>query len=297
MINRIIYTTLSLILTAFISLSVMAQDGGTTIRATIDRSKILIGEPIQLRLEADIPENQPIRFFQLDSIPHFEFLSIDKIDTVNTSSGTVLSQQIRITSFDSGHWVIPSFILFGKTGTDTLPIDVGYTPFDTTQPYHDIKDIIEVKPPEEKEKFEWWLYVIPAIVVILLLIIILSRKKKKPVVKLAEPPPDPYKVAMEGLQKLKGEKNDAKLYYTKLVDIFRYYVSEKKGIHSLQQTSDDLIVQLQSLNMPKSQYERLAQALRMSDFVKFAKFVPTPTDDQNSFDTIKQLIDYIEQMK
>ena len=49
-----------------------------------------------------------IRFFQLDSLPHFEFLNKQKIDTTNTGTGTVLSQVIRITSFDSGHWVIPS---------------------------------------------------------------------------------------------------------------------------------------------------------------------------------------------
>jgi hypothetical protein len=297
MTKRNIYTTIFLVLSAFFPIFFYGQ-AKTTVRASIDRSQILIGEPIQLRIEADIPESQPISFFPVDSIPHFEYLSIEKIDTVNTSNGTVLSQLLRITSFDSGHWVIPPFVLYGKIATDSLPVDVGYTPFDTAQAYHDIKDIIEVDPAEEEKKPNQWMY--PAAAALLLLIIILYlalRRKKKPVVKLAEPPPDPYKVAIESLSQLLAKKGEAKQYYSGLVDIFRQYVLERKGIHSLQQTTDDLVVQLRDLNIPKDLFERLAQSLRISDFVKFAKYVPSPEDDKNSFATIKESIDFVEQMK
>jgi hypothetical protein len=297
MTKRNIYTTICLVLSAFFPIFIYGQEK-TTVRATIDRSQILIGEPIQLRIEADIPESQPISFFPVDSIPHFEFLSVEKIDTTNTSNGTVLSQLLRITSFDSGHWVIPPFVLYGKIGTDSLPVDVGYTPFDTSRPYHDIKDIIEVNPAEEKKKPDQWMY--PAAAALLLLIIILVlvlRKKKKPVVKLAEPPPDPYKVATEALRQLLAKKSEAKQYYSGLVDIFRQYVLDKKGIHSLQQTTDDLVNQLRELNIPKDLFERLAQSLRISDFVKFAKYVPSADDDKNSFATVKESIDFIEQLK
>ena len=107
---------------------------------------------LQLTLEVDVPENEPIRFFQLDSLPHFEFLNIQEIDTVNTGSGTVLTQVIHITSFDSGHWVIPSLSIGENVATDSIPVDVGFSPFNPDQPYHDIKEIIEVTPEERKEK-------------------------------------------------------------------------------------------------------------------------------------------------
>lgn len=296
MINRTTYKRLFLVLCVFGSLSLEAQDK-TTVSATVDRSRILIGEPIRLRLEADIPDNQPIRFFQLDSIPHFEFLSKDNIDTSNTSDGTVLSQIIQITSFDSGHWVIPSFAI-GNITTDTIPIDVDFSPspFNADQPYHDIKDIIEVTPEEEKKKPRWW-YIIIGVVGLLALVILLLRKKKKPVVVVAAPVQDPYQIALESLDKLRGEKLDSKQYYSKLVDIFRIYVSSKKGIHSLQKTTDDLVNQLKGLEMSKELFAQLSQALRISDFVKFAKYVPTGEDDNNSFEIIKRSIDHIEQMK
>ena len=295
MIKRNSYS-ITLLLTG-IFCSVLATAQQTTVKASVDKPAILIGEQINLRLEADIPSNQPIRFFQLDSLPHFEILEKQKIDTSDTEGGTLLVQVIRITSFDSGHWVIPQFVIGGSLATDSIGIDVGYTSFDPNQPYHDIKDIIEAKPEEPKKKQTWWYYIAGGVLLIVLLALLLLRKKKKPEIQIAEPPPDAYKIAMAELEILKKEKGDARYYYSKLVDIFRVYVHDKKDIHSMQQTSDDLVVQLRDLKMPKAQFDRLAQSLRLSDYVKFAKYVPTQEDDRNSFDVIKASIDYIEQIQ
>jgi hypothetical protein len=273
-----------------------AAQSKTTVKASIDRSQILIGEPIRLTLEADIPENEAIRFFQTDSIPHFEFLNKQKIDTSNTGSGTVLSQIIHITSWDSGHWVIPSFSLGENIVTDTLPVDVGFSPFSPEQPYHDTKEIIEVNPQEEKQKIKWW-YIVGGAVLVMLLLILLFRKKKKPVVTAIEQPVDPYKEAMNQLEQLQKEKPDTKQYYSRLVDVFRKYIDAKKGIHSLQATADDLVTQLKSLNLQKEHFDDLAKSLRLSDFVKFAKYVPSTDDDKNTFEIIKRSIQQIEQMQ
>jgi len=268
----------------------------TIVKASIDRNKILIGEPIALTLEADIPENEPIRFFTIDTLPHFEFLGKQKIDTSNTSDGTVLTQVIRITSFDSGHWVIPALVLGENIETDTLPVDVGFSDFNREQDYHDIKDIIEVNPEEEK-KNDWLLYVIGGGVILLIVIIYFLLRRKKPVVKAVAPVVDPYEEAMKQLEKLQHEKADQKLYHSRLVDIFRVYVSKKKGIHSLQKTTDDLVVQLKTIPVDKGRFEKLAQALRLSDFVKFAKYIPSAEEDRNVFDIIKTSVQDIEQAK
>lgn len=278
-------------------ISVLAQSQQTTVKASVDKKAILIGEQINLRLDADIPGNQAIRFFHVDSLPHFEILEQQKIDTADTDGGTGLSQVIRITSWDSGHWVIPQFTLGGSLFTDSIGIDVGFSPFDTAQPYHDIKAIIEVKPEEAKKKWPWWYYVIGAVVLIALLLVFLVRKKKKPEVKITEAPPDAYQIAMTELDKLQKQKGEARVYYTKLIDIFRTYVHNKKGIHSMQQITDDLVLQLHELSLPKEQFDKLAQSLRMSDFVKFAKYVPTQEDDRTALDVIKASIDNIEQMQ
>ncbi len=291
--NNFFYKTTISTVALFFVLFVSAQSK-TTVKATIDRSGILIGEPIRLTLEADIPEHEPIRFFQPDSIPHFEFLNIEKIDTSNTGGGTVLSQVIHITSWDSGHWVIPSFRLGENIATDTLPVDVGFSAFNPEQPYHDVKEIIEVNPEEEKKKIKWW-YIVAGAAVLLLLLVLLLRRKKKPIVQAVVQPIDPYKEAIGKLEKLQKEKPEAKEYYSRLVDIFREYIDAKKGIHSLQATAEDLVVKLKSLNMPKEQFDDLTQSLKVADFVKFAKYVPSAEEDKKIFNVIYTSIQQIEQ--
>ncbi|HEY6506127.1 MAG TPA: hypothetical protein VIZ28_19260 [Chitinophagaceae bacterium] len=269
----------------------------TTIKATVDKNKILIGEPIQLTLEANIPANEAIQFFSIDSIPHFEISEKQKTDTSDTDDGgTVLRQIILLTSFDSGHWVIPSFVLAEGIATDSIPVDVVFSEgFNPDQDYHDIKDIIEVTPQKEKQK--WWLwYAIGGGALLVIGLLVYLLRKKKPVVQAAPVIMDPYEVALKQLEKLQNEKTDRKQYYSALVDIFRVYILKKKGIHSLQKTTDDIVVQLKSIPVAKEPFEKLSQALRLSDFVKFAKYVPSAEDDANTFETIKNSITSIERL-
>jgi hypothetical protein len=281
-------------LVMLLAATVCSAQNKTTVKATVDKNKIVIGERIHLTLEADIPENEPIRFFIIDTIPHFE-LDKQKVDTSYTSDGTFLKQVISITSFDSGHWVIPALSLGEKTATDTIPVDVVFSPMDSTQDYHDIKDIIDVKPIEEKKE-SWLWYAIGGGALLIILLLIYLLRKKKPVAAAAAPVIDPYEEAMKHLDKLQQEKADQKQYYSRLVDIFRVYVDKKKDIHSLQKTTDDLVVQLKGLPIAKEQFEKLSQALRLSDFVKFAKYVPSNEDDKNVFETIKNSIISIEKI-
>lgn len=291
------YRTIFFVLLTLFSVQISAQQNTTAIKVTADKKSILIGEPVKITLEADIPENQPIRFFRFDSIPHFEFLSKEKIDTSDKSGGTILSQTIYITSFDSGHWVIPPFVLGDTLASDSIAVDVGFTPFDEKQPYHEIKDIIEVNPEEDKKEERQWWYVAAGVLLLVLIFVWVFRKKKKPAAAAIVIPVDPYKEALAQLNELQQHKPEAKQYYSRITDIFRNYVAERKGIHSLQQTTDDLMVQLRSLSLPKQQFDELAQYLRLSDFVKFAKYVPSSDDDDKIFLIVKKTIEDIEQIR
>ena len=267
--------------------------GGVIVKATVNKNRILIGEPLLLAIEIEIPENDPIKFISIDSIAHFEFLEKPVIDTASTKSGTTIKGIYKITSFDSGHWIIPSFILFDAVKTDTISIDVVFSDFDPNQDYHDIKDILEAKPPAKKT--EWWLYAAGGALLLALLLFYLLRKKKPQLVSVAKASINPYEEAMKELEQLQRQKPEAKQYYSKLTDIFRLYVFQKKGILSLQKTTDDLGLQLKGLNFSKEQFEKLSQSLQLSDFVKFAKYIPSNEDDVICFNEIKKSIMTLEQ--
>ena len=199
-----------------------------TIGSGVDKNKIVIGEQIHLTLEADFPQQEPMRFFTIDSIPHFEILERKKIDTVDNREGIKLSQSLTLTSFDSGHWTIPSFELSSDKPmyTDSIAVDVGFSPFDPNQDYHDIKDVINVQVKEKKEE-TWYWYAAASALLIAAIIYFLVRKKKNPVARI--PFVDPYKEARQELEKLGKENLASKLFYTRLVDIFRSIFQEEKG--------------------------------------------------------------------
>lgn len=291
MFGQFLYKTAAILFLFLSFLTGFSQDT-IKVNSAIDRNSILIGERISLVYEAEIPETLPIRFFLIDTIEHFEFIDKGRIDTINTSSGTLLRQRLTITSFDSGQWVIPSFQL-GNSGiqSDSFLVDVRFTPFDTAQGYNDIRDIIEIDPAEEKESNLYWIAAI-ATVIVLVAIFFLARKKKPATTLLVKA--NPYEEAMKKLDQLGRQTLPPKEFHTALTDIFREYLAKRKNISSLQRTTDELVVQLHGLNMNKETYSEMAQALRLSDFVKFAKYEPPSEDNHHALAVIRQAISTIE---
>ncbi|HEV7780913.1 MAG TPA: hypothetical protein VGO58_06585 [Chitinophagaceae bacterium] len=274
----------------FIAQLVSAQKEGS-IRATVDKKKILIGEPMVLTIETELRGSS--KLIKIDSIPHFELLKEPKIDSSSGNNTVKISVVMELTSFDSGHWVIPSFALTKDIRTDTIPVDVVFSDFDPTKDYNSIKDILDVNVT--KKKFPWWWYAAGGVVLIAVLIWLARRKAPVVVASAPKAAISPYDDAIKELEQLERNKPAAKLYYSKLTDIFRLYIYRKKGILSLQKTTDDLVVQLKDLNLGKEQFDKLSQSLRLSDFVKFAKYVPAEEDDRTAFRDILQAIKTIEQ--
>ena len=269
------------------------SQGGTRVTATTDKTSILIGEQIRLTLTADIPENEPIDFFQLDSLPHLEVVKAEKIDTNNTSKGTLLTQVVYLTSFDSGHWAIPPLLLHDSIFTDSIPVDIGHLPLDPLKPYNDVKDILEADGPKSTGDRYWWL--IGLGVALLAMAAWWLFRKKTRVVLADKPPVDAYQQAMEDIAALRLGRADKPLFYEGLVNVFRIYLDKRRNIHSLQQTTAELSGQLKTLTLPATLYDRLTQSLRLGDLVKFARFESDDTEDQETLNAIREAIELVEQ--
>lgn len=267
----------------------VAQDSTFTIK--VDKEKIFIGEQIKLDIKATIPVDNSIEWLTIDSLDHFEVIDRSKVDTQRNASEFILKQTITLTSWDSGSWRLPSFEYNGET-TRPIRIEVTHSPMDYSRDYHDVKDILEIKKPVTST---WhWLLVLLALLLLLFLLLFPRRKKK-------EKPdfvPDPgiYKTSLARLSKLeKSGITDPKVFYTELVDIFRAYLNKRKGILSHSKTTDDLGVQIRNLNMPNDLYNQLLQTLRLSDFVKYAKYQPSTSENKVSINIIRDAIHAIEQ--
>jgi hypothetical protein len=273
-------------------MSHIAAAQSPTIAVSADKQKILIGEPLQLHFTITAADGSAVAPLHIDSIYHFEILQKSKTDTQLDGNLMRLKQTYTITSWDSGRWQIPSFQLASGHKTKSLIIDVGYTPFDVKQDYNDIKDILDVKRPQ---RTTWYWYVIGVALLIALFILIFPQKKKQP---KAGPVSyeGAYKEALQQLEKLKKQSadEDAKRYYTTLIDIFRSYLQRRKNIQSFSKTTEDIAQQLKQINMPANQYNTMVQTLQLSDLVKFAQYQPQPYDNKTALETIKKSIVTIE---
>lgn len=269
----------------------VSGQGETSIRASVDKNRILLGEPFTLTVEARFANGTPVFLAGIDSIPHFEMATDPQTDSSNTNGLVTIRRIYPLTSFDSGHWVIPAFSLSKKISSDTIGIDVVFSEFDPAQEYHDIKDIIGVNVAKGKP---WWWFAAGGALILALLLIYFLRRRKPVVIEKQETAIDPYKEAVSQLERLQRSKPDSKLYNTQLSGIFRLYVFRRKGVFSLQKTTDDLLLQLKDTGMSKEQFEKLSQSLRMGDWVKFAKYSTSEADDRMAHEVILDAIHEIE---
>jgi hypothetical protein len=281
-----------------------------SIRTIIDKTDILIGEQIQYKVTATIPAGIfKVHWFTVpDSVAHFEVVERSKIDSSSDNNNTILEQTITLTSFDSGKWNTPAFAVNvepvnnGKAinlFTDSIAVNVGYAPADTTNQLRDIKTIMEVKVEDY-----FWYYVGGGIVLLIGVIILLWRyfknRKKKPA-PVFTGKQSPYDEAMQSLKKLKGlnlqNAEEAKQYHIKLAEIFKWYISRKQQVSIMNKTTGDVLVHLASNNLSKDIITGAATALRCGDAVKFAKFLPTTIESEECFTKIKETINFIQQSK
>jgi hypothetical protein len=261
--------------------------------ATVDKQKILIGEQFHLRLQANFNKGEPLDFFEVDTIPRFDILDRSGIDTSKFNDGVALVQNLTVTSWDSGKIQIAPFSL-GRYQTKALAITVAYSPspFDTTQPYHDIHDIMEVKRPSENT---WYWYLIGLLILILLFLLFFPKGKPRAKGEFVSDE-GAYKKALRRLDALqKKQSTDNKVFYTELVQVFREYLNRRKNIYSFSKTTEDLSRQVKTLDLDRELYQHLVQTLMVSDFVKYAKYQASDEERRSSLGSIRETIVSIEQ--
>lgn len=271
------------------------------LRASIDRDSILIGEPIILKLEARYPLGQSIRWVELDSIPFFEIRGKDSIETKESVDGKQMTQQWKLSSYDTGYQTIPSFriLVNGKEYySDTLGISVHYEASDSNADYRDINAIEEVEIALPLKKI---LIISIGSLLILVLVLLLFRKKKKPVGVTPIVAVPPIELAREQLQTLRkewaGGRIEVKEYYTRLTEIFREFMAAERGWTTQEKTSEELILKLRTLSLSQDHWSRLSETLRRSDMVKFAKYIPAAEENEESMAQIEWGVQKIHHLK
>ncbi len=286
-------------------ISAFAQ-GQPKVNATIDSSRILIGQQFHLRLEAVTdPGEAKISWTNIpDTFNHLQVVERGKIDTVKTGKQEIYSQQVTLTGFDSGHWKIPAFD-FGVIpynqhatpaviSTDSLFIAVNTVPVDTTKPFKPIKNIRSVTVPWTS----YLVYILVALIAAGLTWWLIKRRKKPERAAPAKQAPKepPYELALKALKQLEAEKlwqnNEVKLYYTRLTDILRAYFEQQFGLSAMEQTTDELLQHIKHVTQLNQQRDNIQYILTTGDLAKFAKLQPLPDEHQLCMNKACEIVEW-----
>lgn len=274
-----------LLLLFAVKIGAIAQVTG---KATVDSTWMLIGDQMRLRLDVAAEKNvvlMPIDLSVVAADSTFEVLNESKWDTLGTSGDRIrLQKQLLFIAWDSGLHRLPAIPVAFKIGDDTdtfftreIPIQVDLPKVDTT--LADIKPIIE--EPLKLQDFLWHIVGFVALVLVIVLVLYLRKRKLNP------PPPLPVQVvrllphelALRQLEELAQQQlwqnGDVKGYHSALTHIVREYLEGRYGIQALEQTTDEILVQLRQRDFDLALSQKLGDVLQTADLVKFAKAQPT----------------------
>jgi hypothetical protein len=279
-----------------------------SIKTSVDKTGILIGEQLEYKVAVSMPDNTyRLTWFTLpDSLGNFRLVKFNKIDSAFSNGNLYFSQDVTLTSFDSGRQVIPSLALNFETqqgdsaftiGTDSVPVMVSFSPMDSVATFHDIKSIIEVR-----KQWPWWLWALLAVALILLAVwirfLIKFFRKKKEDQGIFTSKLSPYDEAMKLLSELSEEQLPAnskeKQFHIRLNEIFKRFLSRRTKTFKMQLTSDEILMDLDDYGLNKESLSAFANCLRMSNAVKFAKYIPPENESEKCLDQTRELIKEIQ---
>jgi hypothetical protein len=283
----------------------------TGANARLEKDNIQLGDQVNLELTLTVPAGSLVQWPMLfDTLTrNVEIVRKSGLDTVTSDKERfTLKQELIITSFDSGSYIIPSIpFKYSRKGdtltyfTETLPVNLNVQTI-KTDPSKDIKPI---KPPLKAPVT--FRELLPWIGLVLLILAIAAfayyyfkmRKQKAPVattrLKASIPP---FEAAIEALESLRLKKlwqaGKVKEYYSEMTDIVREYIELRFPVRALEMTTAEIDAALRQTDVNSSARGKLHQTLVLADLVKFAKEQPLPLENDLS---LSQCVDFVRETR
>lgn len=325
--KRLYYILLTLFCLA--TLNAQAQ---VVVESKLDRTAILVGEQARLTTTVTTTGAKQVKFRDFTEgdtlLTGVEVLSCGNIDTLAHEGNRLrLRRTYTITSFDSALYALPPMQVEvdGKTyaSRGKLGLKVATVPVDTTHVNQFAPPFTVVPEPFQLTAFtssweaalSWTLLFLPWVFLLVLLFAATKLTGHKPLRRRMTiyPPTPPYKKAAEAMEALKSEVerattyDDNKLFFVRLTDILRRYITERYGFNALEKTTQEIMDGLRQLRLadPSGTSEgqeatvpaidsvtldKLRTVFTTADFVKFAKHTSTDVERRQAFNAVSELL-------
>ncbi|MBE0645059.1 MAG: hypothetical protein IH600_13330 [Bacteroidetes bacterium] len=280
-----------------------AQD--VKVSATVDSLRYQIGDWITLHLTVDAPSTYTVRLPATDDdFEGGDFISAGKAEMETHGKRKEYRQDVVTTIFDTGsialrvrvQYTMPgdtaSFISFSPR----INFEISTVALDTAQSFKDIKEVMHVP-------LTLWDYLLYAAVVLMLVLVgwfgyrWYQKRKNRPeeILEEAEPEIPAYVVALDALQTLRERKlwqsGQHKAYQSQVTDILRAYIERRFRLPAMEQTTSEIIPRLAMLGLSPHLVEQVEQVLHTADFTKFAKYIPSSMQHEDSMTVSVQFVE------
>jgi hypothetical protein len=268
------------------SLPIVAQNISVT--AGTDTSDYLVGDYIQFSIRAEYDDGIRISPPSLtDKLGRLEVIKVLPVSFED--EGNIQQFNYIIAGYDSARIVIPpipiTYFVNNNSEPQTTQTNEVVVFIHTLEliPSADIKD---VKQPI-RIPFDWyfWGLLLFILLVIVLVAYYLYKKFRKPLEEIKfvkKAPPLPlHIIALRALEKLDEKKlwqqGKVKDYHSEITEIIRRYFEDRYNFNSLEMTTAQSMQVLNRVMDNQKLIDTTQKFLENADMVKFAKFVPLPS--------------------
>ncbi len=295
--------------------SAIAVDGNGTksiapIEATVhvDKNEIAIGDKIKFGIRITCKDDIVVQFPELK-----QQLGVFTVKETGGVEGPkrekegyfTVERTYVLSSYEIGHQTIPSLKIRyeGAQGereivTNEIPVDIKGV-LKEEEISGDIKDILPPGVvPTNFRRLVSWICVGLAIFllsgVVYWLVNAWRKWQKGPTeVNIKR---SPHEIAYELLERLLKEdlitKGLIREYYYRITGILRHYIEDRFGLMAPERTTEEFLKEMTHTNKLDTIHKRLVQEfLERGDMVKYARYGPTRTEIQETYDAAKRFID------
>lgn len=278
------------------------------VKAYTDSVDFLLGDMIKFTIEVEREEGISVTPpLLVDSLKNLELQRMDR--GALTKNGDIVSQKFiyYLMGFDSTDVTLGPFPV-EYYATDSTNKKVVYT-----DPVYIVVRTLDVDPQGEIQDVKAPVTIpfnILIVLIIFAVILVLAivgyfiyryYKKKNQLAagtvkqKVVIPP---HKEALQLLRKLEDSKlwqqGEIKEYHSRITFIIRDYIEKRFSIPAMEVTSSELLGMLQHKNEFQSIYDKLSDFLSNADMVKFAKFEPMPSVNE---EMMQQAYEFVNSTK
>lgn len=291
------------ILICLLFTSVINNAQEMSVSASTDTISYIVGDYITYTIEIRHDKNFAVYVPSLkDSVKVLDFIRALPVEKKNVDENIIEYHKFIFSKYDSGKVTIPPIkITYTKyksgnklfISTNPVSIVIHTLPVNTQEDIKDVKEPIKLPPN--------WLLI--ALIILLSIGLIVGgyylfryykKKKEGKVEDIPEIKIPPHEIALNQLHQLEEKRlwqqGMIKQYHSELTEIIRRYFEDRFNFRALEMTSAEILAVLSYIEESKPIVGIANSFFSNADLVKFAKFQPMPSINEEMMAQAFQIV-------